>query len=152
MNVELAEIWRELEDFAQKMSGDRKTKVAACLVSSDGRRVFGANRLTDGHGLSEEKIAERVRPEFYDAMKCGEIDALDRAVELGFDLREATIYSSMFPCPRCAEKIAKTGVGRIIAKKHRVKHNGKFENALEDSKKFFDEAGIEYEIGEEDIR
>lgn len=85
-------------------------------------------------------------------MKCGEIDALDRAIELGFDLEGAKIYSLLFPCPRCAEKIAKSGVSEVISKKHRVKHNGKFDNALEDSKNLFDKAGVKYKIGDADIR
>lgn len=73
------EIWRELKDFVQKASGERKTQVAACLIWSNGRKVFGANRLHDNHGLTEQEIADRVRPKFYDAMKCGEPDAIDKA-------------------------------------------------------------------------
>lgn len=118
------ELWRELRDFADKASGERKTRVAACLIWPNGRKVFGANRLRDGHCLTDQEIAERVRPKFYDAMKCGEPDAIDKAVELGLDLGEAKLYSLMFPCPGCAEKIAKTKIRIIVALTHRTKHNG----------------------------
>lgn len=74
------DLWRELKDFADKASGDRKTHVAACLIWPDGRKVFGANRLRDDHGLIDQEIAERVRPKFHNAMKCGEPDAIDKAV------------------------------------------------------------------------
>jgi len=146
------EMRRELEDFAEKASGDRKTHVAACLIWPDGRKVFGANHLRDGHGLSAREIAERVRPKFHDAMKCGEPDAIDKAIELGLDLADATLYTLMFPCPRCAEQISKTKLKHIVALTHRTKHNGKFDNPLEDSRRIFDEAKVEYEIGEPDGR
>lgn len=146
------ELWRELQDFADKASGERKTRVAACLIWPNGRKVFGANRLRDGHGLTDQEIAERVRPKFHDAMKCGEPDAIDKAVELGLDLGEAKLYSLMFPCPGCAEKIAKTKIKTIVALTHRTKHNGKFDNPLEDSRKTFDAVGIQYDIGEPDGR
>jgi deoxycytidylate deaminase len=146
------ELWRELKDFANKASGDRKTHVAACLIWPDGRKVFGANRLWDNHGLTDQEIAERPRPKFHDVMKCSEADAIDKATQLGLDLTEAKLYSTMFPCPRCAEKIAKTDIKYIVSLTHRTKHNGKFDNPLEDSRKTFDEAKIAYEIGEPDER
>lgn len=150
-NTEM-ELWRELKDFADKASGDRKTHVAACLLFPSGRKVFGANRLKDGHGLTDQEIAERVRPKFYNAMKCGESDAIDKATELGLDLGEATLYSLMFPCPGCAEKIAKAEIKTLVALTHRTKHNGKFNNPLEDSRKTLNSAGIRYDIGEPDER
>ncbi|MEK7632237.1 MAG: hypothetical protein AAB473_00405 [Patescibacteria group bacterium] len=150
-NMEM-ELWRELQDFAEKASGERKTRVAACLVWPSGRKVFGANRLLDGHGLTEQEITDRVRPKFYDAMKCGEPDAIDKAIELGLDLGDAKLYSLLFPCPRCAEKIAKTGIRTIVALHHRTNHNGNFDNPLEDSRKMFDSVGIQYDIGEPDGR
>jgi tRNA(Arg) A34 adenosine deaminase TadA len=143
-------LWEELRDFAQKASGDRKTQVAACLLLAGGRKVFGANRLQDGHDLTEQEIADRIKPKFYDAMKCGEPDAIDKAVELGLDLSEARLYTLLFPCPRCAVKIAKTKLRTIVALTHRTKHNGKFDNPLEDSQKTFDNVGIQYDIGEPD--
>ena len=146
------ELWRELQDFADKASGDRKTHVAACLIWPDGRKVFGANRLRDDHDLTDQEIAERPRPKFHDAMKCSEADTIDKAAQLGLDLSDAKLYSTMFPCPRCAEKIAKTKIRDIMALTHRTKHNGKFDNPLEDSRKTFDAVGIRYDIGEPDER
>jgi hypothetical protein len=99
------ELWRELKDFAEKASGDRKTHVAACLIWPSGRKVFGANRLKDGHSLTDQEITERVRPKFHDAMKCGEPDAIDKAMELGLDLGEAKLYSLMFPCQAAPKRL-----------------------------------------------
>jgi deoxycytidylate deaminase len=143
-------LWRELQDFADKASGERKTQVAACLIWPNGRKVFGANRLRDDHGLTEQEIAERVRPKFYDAVKCGEPDAIDKAIDLGLSLAEAKLYTLMLPCPRCAEKIVKTELKYIVALTHRTRHNGKFDNPLETSRKLFDKAKIKYDIGEPD--
>lgn len=145
-------IWTELEDFAIKSSVDRKTQVAACLVLSNGQRVFGTNHLRDKHGLSQQEISERIRPKFHDAMKCGEEDTVDKAQELGLDLAGSELYSLLFPCPRCAEKIANTEIKFVKSKKHRVNHNGKFDNPLEYSRKIFDEAGVMYDFGEPDGR
>ncbi|HSX15516.1 MAG TPA: hypothetical protein VLF40_01880 [Candidatus Saccharimonadales bacterium] len=146
-------IWNELQDFADKASGDWKTHVASYLVWPDGRKVFGANHLRDGHGLTKQEITERVRPKYYDAMKCSEADAIDKATELGLDLRDAKLYSLLFPCPRCAEQIAKTDIKYIVSRKHRVGHNGKFvSNALEDAQQIFDKANIHYDAGEPDER
>lgn len=150
--VDSDEIWRELEDFAVKASGDRKTQVATCLVFEDGRRVFGANWLRDGYGLTEEEIANRVRPKFYDAMKCSEMNVVDRAEQLGLKLEGAELYSLLFPCPRCAKRLAGLGLKKIVVRKHRVKHNGMFDNPLEDSRRIFDEAGVEYDVGVADVR
>lgn len=146
------ELWHELEDFAKKASGDIKTKVAACLIWPDGRRVFGANRLRDSHGLTPQEITERIRPRFHDAMKCGEADAIDKAIQLGLDLGDAKLYTLMFPCPRCAEMIVKTNLKYVAALTHRTKHNGKFDSPLEDSRNLFDKFHIEYETGEPDER
>lgn len=146
------ETWRELQNFAEKASGERKTRVSACLIWPNGRKLFGANRLRDDHGLTDQEIAERVRPKFHDAVKCGEADVIDKAIELGLNLGESKLYSLLFPCPRCAEKITKTNIKTIVALKHRTKHNGKFDNPLEDSQKIFNEVGIGYRIGEPDER
>ena len=145
-------IWHELQDFASKTSGDRKTQVASCLIWPDGQKVFGANHLKDDHGLTEQEIAERVRPQFYDAMKCGEADVIDKAEQLGIDLAGAKLYSLLFPCPRCAARIAKTEIKDVTARQHRVKHNGKFDNPLEDSQRIFDAAGVRYDAGKPDGR
>lgn len=145
-------IWFELKEFAIKASGERKTQVAACLIWPNGQRVFGANRLNDNHGLTEQEIADRIRPKFYDAMKCGEPDAIDKAIDLGLDLTETTLYTLMLPCPRCADKIAKTKIKNIVAMTHRTKHNGKFDNPLEYTQKVFDKARIKYKIGKPDER
>jgi deoxycytidylate deaminase len=144
------QIWSELQDFANKASGDRKTHVASCLVWPDGRKVFGANHLRDNHNLTEQEIMERVRPKFYDAMMCGEEGAINKATQLGLEISEAKLYSLLFPCPRCAEMIAKTKLKYIVAHKHRINQNGKFDNSLDDSRKIFDKAKIKYEIGEPD--
>ena len=152
MNKSINATWSELEDFASKASGDRKTQVAACLVLSNGQRVFGTNHLRDKHGLSRQEISERIRPKFHDAMKCGEEDTVDKAQELGLDLAGSKLYSLLFPCPRCAEKIANTEIKQVKSKRHRVNHNGKFDNPPEDSRKIFDEAGVVYDFGEPDGR
>src|SRR5690348_8432581 len=139
-----ADIWGELEDFANKASGDRKTHVAACLKLANGQIVFGANHLRDKHGLTSQEISDRIRPKFHDAMKCGEEDAIDKAQELGLDMAGSKLYSLLFPCPRCAEKIAAADIKFVASKRHRVNHNGKFDNSLADSRRIFDTAGVEY--------
>jgi deoxycytidylate deaminase len=144
------DIWTELEDFANKASGDRKTHVASYVIWPNGQKVFGTNHLKDNHGLTEQEITERIRPQFYDAMKCSEMDAIERAEQLGLDFTDANLYSLLFPCPRCAEKIAQTKIKNIVARKHRVKHNGKFDNPLEDSQNIFERANITYDAGEPD--
>lgn len=144
--------WHELEDFAAKASGDRKTQVAACLILANGQKVFGTNHLRDRHGLTSQEISERIRPKFHDAMKCGEEDVLDKAQELGLDLAGAKLYSLLFPCPRCAEKIAGTDITFVMSKKHRINHNGKFDNPLADTRKIFDRAKITYDFGQPDGR
>jgi deoxycytidylate deaminase len=58
----------------------------------------------------------------------------------------------MLPCPRCADKIAKTKIKYIVAMTHRTKHNGKFDNPLEYTQRVFDKASIKYDIGEPDER
>ena len=85
-------------------------------------------------------------------MKCGESNAIDKATQLGLNLGEAKLYTTMFPCPRCAEIIVNTEIKYVVSLTHRVKHNGKFDNPLEDSRTLFDKAKIKYDFGEPDGR
>jgi len=141
------EIKNELLDFALKASGDWKTQVASCVILKNGQALFGVNHLSAGHKLTDKEIKDRT-PDYYHKMICSETDVANKAEELMLDLTGATVYSSMFPCPRCAERLSEAKVSHIKAFYCKVKKNGVFIDPLETSQKIFDKAGITYEVGE----
>ena len=85
-------------------------------------------------------------------MICGEADVIDKAAQLGLSLVGAKLYTLLLPCPRCAETIVKTNIKSVVAQKHRISHNGKFDNPLQSSQKIFDDANVTYDIGMPDVR
>lgn len=44
-----------------------------------------------------------------------EMNSIYHAAEIGASLRGATIYSTMFPCFRCAMAIVQVGIARVVA-------------------------------------
>ena len=83
-------------------------------------------------------------------MICAEEDLLNRAHELGRSMEGMTIYSTLFPCPKCAKLIVEAHVCQVISLAHRKKKNGVFKDSYKTSAAIFDTAKITYNAGPPD--
>ena len=59
-------------------------------------------------------------------------------------LREATIYTTQFPCPRCAQAIIQTGIRRVVYLREKKHHQAENQAAL----KMFGASGVACEAME----
>ena len=67
-----------------------------------------------------------------------EQNAIVQAARTGTALKGATLYCKMTPCYTCAKMIINAGIERVVCKKDY--------HASDDTKKIFEEAGIELDI------
>jgi len=72
-----------------------------------------------------------------------EQNAICQAARMGISIDGATIYCFMFPCYTCAKLIIASGIKRVVALKDY--------HASKDSKRIFEEAGVDYELLNEEI-
>lgn len=72
-----------------------------------------------------------------------EQNAIVQAAREGISLKGATLYCKMTPCYTCAKMIINSGIERVVCRKDY--------HASDDTKKIFDEAGIELDIWNEEV-
>ncbi|MFC1656491.1 cytidine/deoxycytidylate deaminase family protein [Patescibacteria group bacterium] len=72
-----------------------------------------------------------------------EQNAIVQAARYGTSIDGSTIYVNMTPCYTCAKMIISAGIKRVVARKDY--------HAAEDSKRIFEEAGIDFEIVEKGV-
>ena len=73
-----------------------------------------------------------------------EQNAIAQAAKIGTPLLGSTIYSSMFPCYTCAKIIISAGITRVVAQNDY--------HASVRSKEIFKEAGVKFEIVNNEIK
>lgn len=72
-----------------------------------------------------------------------EQNAICQAAKLGVSIDGATLYCFMFPCYTCAKLIISSGIKRVVAVKDY--------HASSDSKRIFGEAGVDFELLNEEV-
>lgn len=100
-----------LQTIADLHSTDAKTKVG-CGVITSGEFIWGVNHLVQN--IPQEDIDNRTST-YYDAIMHSEIHMCNKASELGISLQGATVYVTLFPCDKCAQRLIKEGVVKVIA-------------------------------------
>jgi dCMP deaminase len=103
-------------ELAQHVAGSRlwskdpSTRVAAVLIGQDPRHIaIGYNGFPPGIADTPERLADRAVK--YDLVQHAERNVLDNAT---FDLRGATLATTMYPCHECAKSIISKRVQRVI--------------------------------------
>lgn len=99
--------------LAQHIAGwskDPSTKVGAVIVDEH-RRIVGTgyNGFARGVDDSEERYEDRALK--HELVVHAEINAVLNAVK---QVRGCTLYSTFFPCPRCAATIIQAGILRVV--------------------------------------
>lgn len=125
--------------------------------SKDPSTVIGAVAINDerdilSHGWNGfprkiEDTPERLndRPTKYKYMVHGEMNCIYNATRMGRSLKESTFFVYGLPvCSECAKGIIQVGVKNVFMC-YPEEIDEKWKNSFEETKEFFDEAGIKYE-------
>ncbi len=127
--------------LSSKRSKDPNTQVGACIINTDKRIIgIGYNGLPKGcddlefpWGNSSDNLLDTKYPYVVHA----EANAILNST---CSLKEATIYTTLFPCNECAKLIIQSGISKVIYM------SDKYKNEISSiaSKKMFDTAGVVY--------
>ncbi len=126
--------------LAAARSKDRLKRNGACIASADNKILgVGYNGLPRGcddedtsywADIDEDPLRSR-----HSYIVHAEVNAILNCVVL--PLTGGTIYTTQFPCPRCAQSIIQVGIQRVVfleKKSHQVAQNGASDKMLADAK------------------
>lgn len=133
----------ELARHVATWSKDPSTKVGAVVVGDDKRKIaIGYNGFPPGIADDDRLLDREVK---YALVQHGERNVLDNAT---FDLRGATMYSTMFPCAECAKSIVSKGIRRVVCPPDPQPTGADvdFRKTVAWARKIMEEAGVEISI------
>lgn len=96
-----------------------------------------------GHLMITIKWPDGTSSSHCDRTLHAEENAILQAAEFGISIKGATLYCKMTPCTRCARRIIRVGIVRVVAKKRYHKEQETIEMFLE--------SGIQLNIFEDEI-
>lgn len=127
--------------LASARSKDRRTRNGACIATPDQRIIgVGYNGLPrgcdDGDPVYWSDDDANPFHSRHSYVVHAEINAMLNCVVL--PLRGATIYTTQFPCPKCAQAIIQSGIAQVVYLREKPHHAQ--ENAA--ARKMFDASGV----------
>lgn len=128
--------------ISAQRSKDPVTQVGACIVNDD-NRVVGVGYNGFPFGCSDDSFPwtkDTQNP--IDSKHMYVVHAEENAIINRFsaDLKNSTIYVSLFPCNRCAQVIIQSGIKKIVYMSDKKSHT----KEVEASKRMLDAAKVEY--------
>jgi dCMP deaminase len=103
------DVWMKVAESISELSKDPTTKVGACCVSADNRRISpGYNGMPVGLEETDELWE---RPNKYEYVVHAEVNAV---LNSPFDTQGATVYVTLEPCHSCLGKLRNAGVARVV--------------------------------------
>ena len=127
--------------LSAERSKDPNTQVGACIVNNDKRIVSvgynGApNGLNDDTDMKWDREGDMIDTKY--AYVChSELNAI---LNSKTNLKDCTLYVTLFPCNECAKAIVQTGIKKVIYLSD--KYNGTDGNKV--AKYIFDKCNVEY--------
>lgn len=129
---------------SSSMSDDPSTQVGACIISCDGRLIsVGHNHEPRGWdsdsfpwGNDVEKIG--IENTKYPYVIHAELSAILNVQGNIGDLKNATLFVTLFPCSNCAKHIAEVGIKKVVYLHEREENTDKIQ-----TKRIFESCGIE---------
>jgi dCMP deaminase len=100
-----------LREVAKAYSTDTKTQVG-CGVMVEGQIIWGVNHLIKP--IPQEDINNRTEL-YYSSIEHSEIHMCNKANSQGISLKGSTVYVSLFPCNKCAQRLIAEGVVKVVA-------------------------------------
>lgn len=128
---------------ASKRSKDPRTQVGACIVSPDNRILsVGYNGTPKGFDdtIFPWSSSGNALDSKYGYVVHAELNAVLNYKGSLSDLKDSTVYVTLFPCNECAKALAQVGVKSIVYISD--SHDGEDANII--SKKILDTCGINY--------
>ena len=127
--------------LASARSKDHRARNGACVVTPDHRIVgVGYNGLPRGCDDADPVYWMDNDADPYESRHSyvvhAEVNAILNCVVL--PLNAATIYTTQFPCPRCAQSIIQAGIRKVVYLREKPHHSQS--NAA--ARKMFDAAGL----------
>lgn len=145
--VSLDSIFMSCARIMATRSKDPSTQVGACIVGTDNRMLtMGYNGTPKGWKDSEfpwGKNYADIAKEFekYGSVVHAEANAIANYKGMTGDLKDATIYVTLFPCSNCAKLLVQFGVKKVIYYSDMYKDTE--DNRV--AKRIFEYCGIEYQ-------
>lgn len=130
--------------ISAQRSKDPLTQVGACIVNDD-KRIIGVGYNGLPFGCSDDSFPWSKNTENpLNSKHMFVVHAEENAIINRFsaDLKNSTIYVSLFPCNRCAQMIIQSGIKRIIYMSDKKSHT----KEVAASKRMLDAAGIQYNL------
>ena len=129
--------------LSAERSKDNSTQVGACIVNSDNKIVaVGYNGMPTGCNDDEmpwERSAESALDTKYPFVCHAELNAILNRNSA--DLKNCTLYVTLFPCNECAKAIIQSGIKRIVY--YDNKYNGT--ESVKASQFLFEKCGLKVE-------
>lgn len=128
--------------LSAQRSKDPATQVGACIVNEE-KRIIGVGYNGFPIGCSDDLFPwSKSTTDPIDSKHMYVVHAEENAIINRFsaDLKNSTIYVSLFPCNRCAQIIIQSGIKRIVFMSDKKSHT----KEVEASKRMLDAAGVEY--------
>ena len=128
-------------------SKDPSTRVGACIVNTEKRIVgIGYNGLP--HGCSDELFPWSSEGEFTNTKYPYVVHAESNAIlNATTNLKDASIYVTLFPCNECTKLIIQSGIKEIVYESNKYQNSKEHEAAI----RMLKAAGVTYrliEVGE----
>lgn len=127
--------------ISAQRSKDPATQVGACIVSAD-KRIIGVGYNGFPIGCSDDIFPWSKSTDPIESKHTYVVHAEENAIinRFSVDLKNSTIYVSLFPCNRCAQVIIQSGIKNVIYMSDKKKDS----KEVEASKRMLDAASIEY--------
>lgn len=128
--------------ISAQRSKDPATQVGACIVNED-ERIIGVGYNGFPIGCSDDSFPwSKSTEDPIDSKHVYVVHAEENAIINRFsaDLKNSTIYVSLFPCSRCAQLIIQSGIKRIVFMSDKKSHT----KEVEASKRMLNAASVEY--------
>ena len=133
------EYFMSMAHLSALRSKDPNTQVGACIVNPE-KRVVGLGYNGFPKGCNDDDFPWDRKGDFletkYPYVVHAELNAILNSIQ---DLKNCTIYVSLFPCNECAKAIIQSGFTCVVYESD--KYNGTEGNIA--SKKMFRDAGVE---------
>ena len=134
------EYFMSMAHLSALRSKDPNTQVGACIVNPE-KRVVGLGYNGFPKGCNDDDFPWDRKGEFletkYPYVVHAELNAILNSIQ---DLKNCTIYVSLFPCHECVKAIIQSGIKEIIYEDD--KYNGTDSDRA--AKRMLDAAGVKY--------
>lgn len=139
-NITWDEYFMSIALLSSLRSKDPNTKVGACIVSEDHKVLsLGYNGMpigVDDHKIPWERVGEPMDTKYFYVCHA-ELNAI---LNSNHNLKNSTVYVTLFPCNECTKAIIQSGIKKIVYLSDKY-HDTDIEVA---ARRMLDMAGIEY--------